>query len=121
MMLNKAIMTLAALTFSAFALIAANQTEVNDPVEQLELSGMVMDAFSGEGIPGATVTVEENGSSATTDDFGEFTISDLEAGSYTLKVEAEGYEDGEESVDLEEDGDNRVEIELEPEYDYDDK
>ena len=57
--------------------------------------GQVSDA-SGAAVPGATVTVtnKETGlkRSATTDDSGRFNFPQLKPGTYSVKVEAEGFE-----------------------------
>ena len=62
-----------------------------DPPELGSISGEVTDAETGEGI--ANATVAGDGLSATTDAEGEYTIEDVEEGSYDLVASAEGYED----------------------------
>jgi len=54
------------------------------------ISGVVTDSSTGNPISGATVTV--NSMSATTNSSGVYTISDIQAGTYTVTASAEGYE-----------------------------
>lgn len=58
---------------------------------------------------GATSESEET---ATSDDEGAFTFEDVEAGSYTLQVNEDGYEDWEETVDVTEGSATEVNVEL---------
>lgn len=117
-MLKQAILTTGTVIIGLMVLIAAAQPEVTEEKSAYEtqttLSGTVVDAESGEGIPEAEVTISETDSSTTTDEYGTFTFSDLETGSYTVQASSEGYQDGESTVDLTEEG-GTVEIELEPE------
>lgn len=112
-MIKKAVMLVSVMILSfgvAFATSTpdAERTEI---ATFASVTGSVVDANSGEAIPNATVTVNET--SATTDEYGAFTIEELEAGSYTLIVEAEGYESAEQSVEVTEEG-AAVEITLQP-------
>lgn len=139
-MLNKAFMTAGTLILSMMVLMAATQVETLnsnsehdlDRVETLE--GEVVDANTEEGIPDATVYLingndRANADSTTTDFSGEFSFEGLEEDSYTLEVEARGYETKEKDVDVKGDRDqdrdrdeygdrdkDKVKIELEPEY-----
>lgn len=117
-MLKQAILTAGTVIIGLMVLIAAAQPEVTDEKSayeiQTNISGTVVDAESGEGIPEAEVTVVETEESTTTDEYGTFTFSDLESGSYTIQASSDGYQDGESTVDLSEEG-ATVEIELEPE------
>jgi hypothetical protein len=54
-----------------------------------QLRGTVRNAASGKGIPGATITVEPGGTSATSDAQGRFTL-DLPPGSYRATATAPG-------------------------------
>src|ERR1700680_2264736 len=57
--------------------------------------GQVSDA-SGAAVPGATVTIHDTGTglqrTATTDDSGRFNFPQLKPGTYTVRVEAQGFE-----------------------------
>jgi len=55
------------------------------------ISGIVTDSSTGD--PISEVTVAANGMSATTNSSGHYTISDVPAGTYTVAVSANGYED----------------------------
>jgi len=55
------------------------------------ISGIVTDSSTGDPISEATVTA--NGMSATTNSSGHYAISDVPAGTYTVTVSANGYED----------------------------
>ncbi len=62
------------------------------------ISGLVTNAQTGGGIPGATVTTD--GKSCTTDAYGAYTISGLATGDYTVTAYAYGYEQGSVQVTL---------------------
>jgi TonB-dependent receptor len=55
------------------------------------LSGTVADAV-GDALPGARVTLDPGGVTAVADGQGDFLVSNLAPGSYTIKVEALGFE-----------------------------
>jgi hypothetical protein len=61
-----------------------------------DLSGIVLDAHSGKPVPWSDVTVTHDavrqvGRKGASDDGGEFSISDIPAGTYLLRVERIGY------------------------------
>ncbi len=112
-MIKKAIMLASVLILSmgiAFATSNIETTKSEDNAVAM-VTGTVLDANTGEVIPNATVTLTEAEASATTDENGTFTLEGVEAGSYTLTVEAEGYEPAEQTLDVPEEGAN-VEITL---------
>lgn len=76
------------------------------------VKGEVKDAESDEGLSNIEVTIDELGESAMTDEEGNFTIEDVEPGSYTVNVQAEGYEEHSETVEVSEEGEAEVEITL---------
>ena len=57
----------------------------------LTVSGRITDAGTGDGIRGASVALD-NGQNGTTDEFGYYRIYSVEQGSYTVTVEASGYQ-----------------------------
>jgi len=100
---------------SAMVLIAATNLEEEVTQERTAtLTGTVVDADMQEGVEGAEVTLAETDQSATTDEFGTFSFSDLDEGTYTISVSAEGYSNAEEEVEVTEHG-ATVEIQLYPE------
>ncbi len=112
-MIKKAVILVSVMILSMGVAFATStpDAEVTEIATFAGITGSVVDANSGEAVPNATVTLNET--SVTTDEYGAFTIEELEAGSYTLTVEAEGYEAAEQSVDVTEEGAN-VEITLQP-------
>ncbi|MGM0547144.1 MAG: carboxypeptidase regulatory-like domain-containing protein [Bacteroidota bacterium] len=90
--------------------IAQEQAEAN-------LSGEVVDASTQEAISGAQIMLEGSDMETTSGDDGSFTFDSVEPGSYTITASAEGYEDWEEDITINEDGDS-ITIELEPNDDY---
>jgi uncharacterized repeat protein (TIGR02543 family) len=56
------------------------------------VSGRVTDSESGEGIPGANVSLH-NGQNASTDEFGYYRIENVAEGTYNILVTASGYEE----------------------------
>jgi len=78
-----------------------------------ELSGFITDASTGEAVADAEVTISETGDSATSDAEGWFSFTELEAGTYTVEVNLEGYESYSETVEITEEG-GVLEISLNP-------
>lgn len=133
-MFNKVYITSGTFILSLFILIAATSVEtmesnLNQQVNENQLTGEVVDAETQEGIPDATVylnksegmsdrttttsTQNRQGTadrdSTTTDYNGEFTFENAElTGTVTLEAKADGYESEEKEVDLEDHGDNRI-------------
>jgi len=62
------------------------------------ISGKVSDASSGDFLPGANVVLDGTNYGASSDRFGEFNISNVPDGSYTLTVTYVGYADYSDSV-----------------------
>lgn len=83
-----------------------------DTQDGKSVKGEVKDAESEEGLSNIEVTIDELGESAMTDEEGNFTIEDVEPGSYTVNVQAEGYEEHTETVEVSEEGEAEVEITL---------
>jgi len=119
-MLNAKFMlsVLVAITISLIGIQA--QAQIVDDQEQdtdAAVSGFVVDAATGEALSGVEVKLEDNGESAETNEEGEFTLENLEPGSYTLIVEEEGYEEWSQTIEVTEDGlGAEVEISLQSSY-----
>jgi len=113
-MLNVKFM-LAAMAAVAIGLVGI-QTEAHSVyLQDGELSGVVVDAATGEALSGIEVRIEENGESAETNNEGEFSLENLEPGTYTLIIEEEGYEEWSQTLEVTEFG-GEIEISLQPEY-----
>lgn len=89
----------------------AQTTEAETEAAAATISGEVIDEASQEAVVGAEVKVSAD-NSATTDEEGKFSIEGLEAGAFTVTVEADGYESWSKEVTLE--GDKELEIALTP-------
>lgn len=89
----------------------ADQSEIL--LEEGTITGVVVDASTDEPISGVEVELERADKSAETNADGEFTINNLEAGAYTLIVEAEGYETWTQQIELTSQ-EAEVEIKLQP-------
>lgn len=110
-MIKKAVMLVSVMVLSigvAFATITPNAHKV-EITTFASVTGTVVDANSGDAIPNATITLNEE--SVTTDEYGAFTMEEIDAGSYTITVEAEGYQKAEKTLEVTEEGAN-VEITL---------
>jgi hypothetical protein len=59
--------------------------------DRCSISGIVRDGSTGGGFAGATVTAARDGQTATTDEWGAFTLSGLAPGAELLAVTADGY------------------------------
>ncbi|WP_317040551.1 TonB-dependent receptor [Mucilaginibacter mallensis] len=59
---------------------------------QFSVSGKITDGQTGTTLPGATVTIQNSTASAVADAFGKYTINNLNADTYTLKVSYIGYQ-----------------------------
>lgn len=80
---------------AALALLAGlNRAVAGDVV------GVVTDASNRGVLPGAVITVLENGRTATTDSGGAYTIAGLPEGTYTLQIRFLGYDSKSETVDV---------------------
>lgn len=112
---QKIILTLITVVISSMLFMAATtpQGEAEQNAEYT-LTGTVVDADTQEGVEGAEVSINENDQSTTTDEFGTFSFSDLEEGTYTVSVSADEYSTVEEEVEVTEQG-ATVEIRLERE------
>lgn len=117
MRLFKKEVLLSMLTLTLGVFLISNQAiaqEVNQEQEQeVEVTGTVMDASTDEPVSEVEVGIVEMDEWTTTDSEGSFSFSSVEPGTYTIYVEAEGYETWEEQVEVTED-DTSVDIELEP-------
>jgi len=115
-MYQKIIMMITALVISSIVLMAAAMPPAGGEIEleTSELYGTVLDAELEEGIPGAEVVLKETGETTTTDEYGTFSFTEIEEGTYTVTVDAEGFEPAELEVDVNEEG-AAIEIILEPE------
>lgn len=76
------------------------------------LSGTITDSQSGESLVGATIFVVDLERGATTDVDGEYEISDIPVGTYTVRFTFVGYRTVRRSVEIQP-GDNTINIELE--------
>lgn len=115
MKVQKFAITFITIIISAVLFMAAATIDVQVTQESTAtLTGTVVDADMQEGVEGAEVTLAETDQTATTDEFGTFSFTDLEEGIYTITVSAEGYSNAEEEVEVTEHG-ATVEIQLYPE------
>lgn len=101
MKISKAIMIIATIAISMSMLIASTNVQADtEDMAATTLIGTVVDATTDEGIAGAEVTIEDMDQSVTTDEYGTFIIENLEEGTYTVTVNAEGYITAEEEVEI---------------------
>lgn len=76
------------------------------------LTGRVVDVENGEELPGANVFIEELGQGTSTDINGEFTISNIENGTYTVKVTYVGFLEHTQEVVIEDETSIDFELQL---------
>lgn len=104
---NKILYGLVALVFGfamSFSTVNAQVTGEQETATQNNFMGKVVDASTGQPLSDVTVQVEGQDQKATTDENGQFTLSNLQAGAtgetsegmgggeITLRIEHEGYE-----------------------------
>lgn len=78
-----------------------------------DVLGLVRDARSGQGIPGATLLVEGTNYGTATDLNGQFVLR-LPAGRYQIRISAVGYTSLQDSVTVRRDAVGRLDVRLEP-------
>ncbi len=78
------------------------------------LSGMPVDAPQSIGIMGAVVSVAGTSLSAITDDSGNYSISDVPTGTYTVNASAKGYNTGTQGATVNENSTTTVNFQLVP-------
>ncbi len=76
------------------------------------ISGRVVDENSGEAIAGATVSTDPPTSTVITDASGNYTISDVKEGSYTVKASKSGYLEGSVEVSVVSGGTAEADVQL---------
>jgi hypothetical protein len=64
------------------------------------LSGTITDYNGGTAVSGATVKIVENGKLAVTDSNGNYTMSPMNIGTYTVKITAQGFADAQTTVTI---------------------
>jgi len=96
-----------------FFSVQANASDVDVMNEEGAISGVVVDAATEYPVSGVEVTLEMSDETAETNADGEFSIENLEEGTYTLVVEAEGYETWSQTIEVNNE-ETEVEIRLQP-------
>lgn len=104
-MLKKSL-PLALLALAAFAF------SVEGAFAQGTVTGTVVDATSSETLPGVNVVVEDLGVGGATSSDGEFRITDVPAGSYTLSATYVGYQQSTRSIEVQDGETTTVRIQL---------
>ena len=79
------------------------------------LSGSITDSESGDPLPGANVFIVELSTGAAADADGNYTITGIAAGAYTVRVSFIGFKTNEQAYSVSA-GTNRLDIALEPDY-----
>jgi iron complex outermembrane receptor protein len=69
-------------------------------IAQFTLSGKVTDQGSGEGLPGATIIMDDGNVSTTTNNAGFFNVTNVETGRHQIKVSYLGYKTVVKNVDV---------------------
>lgn len=115
-MLKQGIMLVSVFILSAGMAFASSNPAIlieSEMEARTIITGTVTDATSETPIQNAVITLDGTDTSTTTDEAGTFTFSEVESGSHTVNVRAEGYEDAESQVEVTEGGAN-VHIVLTP-------
>lgn len=115
-MLKKAILVVGMFVLTAGMTFAAPETATSMETETIArtvITGTVTDANTEAPIQNAEITLDGTDTSTTTDQSGTFRFADLEPGTHTVTVRAEGYEASESRVEVTEEGAS-VQITLTP-------
>lgn len=112
-MLKKRVSLPAILALFVGLLFAASTVQAQFQSQGAIITGKVVDGQSGQPVSGIEVTLEGTDQSSTTNDRGMFSFTELQPGTYTVKVESEGYEPFTQDVEVEDRGKN-LNIELTP-------
>lgn len=95
--------------------LTVSEAQVNqkDAALQHTLKGKVTDLISEEPLSGVSVTLKGTERSATSNEEGDYSISSLESGTYTVSVNHDGYEKYSKEVEIKSE-DVELNIKLQP-------
>lgn len=79
-------------------IILRKQEEIEEQKLQADITGTITDGTTGEGLPGANVSIEGTTRGTSTDAEGQYRITGVEPGTYTLVVTFIGYEENRREV-----------------------
>lgn len=113
------------LLLSAFFVLAAGITAIQVQAQQpglqqqdqdqgKKIKGEVVDATTGEPVEHVEISLSETEKTAMTGEEGEFSFEELEPGTYTVEVKADGYEEWSQTVEVAEDRTSELNISLQP-------
>lgn len=105
---------IALITAFTFSTAHAQVQEAPQP-ETYTLKGQVVNAQTTNVVADAQVTIVAKDISAMTDQEGKFKLESLPGGTYTLKVEVEGYQTWEKDLTLEKDTELTIKLKPNPE------
>lgn len=93
--MKKLFFVLSILSLTFISAIASNDKadKPETPATTFSMSGKVLDAVTGEALAGAIVEIEGSNISVFTDLDGQFSINNIQRGTYSLKVKYISYED----------------------------
>lgn len=97
--------------FPVRSLLATNLNEIAE-FQNGTIRGTVVDARTGEPLPGANIILEGTTTGSSVDVNGEYEITGIDAGSYTMLVRFIGYQDYREQVEIQENETLEINIEL---------
>jgi uncharacterized membrane protein len=104
--------------FSVLMLIVGIAMVSNEAIAQEEsqarLWGQVTDSSTDQPVPNVEVMIVDLNESATTDEEGNYSFEMLQPGTYTVSVEADGYESWQQEVEIMQEEETTLDIELNP-------
>ncbi len=110
---RSALLIIGLMSILCFGLLAGCAKEEAPTAPAGAISGKVVDERSDEPIAGATVSTDPPTSTVTTDSLGNYTISDVKAGAYTVKASKSGYGEGSVEVSVVSGGTAEADVRLE--------
>jgi len=101
--------------FASLNLFASKkEIKSNAPAAQASISGVVVDKVSNERLAGVTIQFPESDKKIYSDSKGEFNISGIAPGTYTVKINCISYKDREVQVRITRPQNEKIKVQLSP-------
>jgi len=99
--------------FTSVTVLADHESTGKSTSSSVSVSGTVIDKLTNESLPGVTILVSDSETKIYSDPDGNFTLSGLTPGSYTLKVSCLSYKSQDITVEVSEEKTDELKVQLE--------